>query len=159
MSNLGMESIPTSTSLCPDLLMGDEKYGSFLGTTPMRQSLCSWVVVPSPQPNCGYGVAKRGHRRLQPLHEVIQQLRWEGLMGVDFLWTFFSHRVQPLHESSITKTLSKASKVAESPLETTSSVQSISESPEVMEVHLDWCISFMIYLRIGGLLEDKDECE
>jgi hypothetical protein len=80
-------------------------------------------------------------------------------MGVDFLWTFFSHRVQQLHESSITKTLSKASKAAESPLETTSSVQSISESPEVMEVHLDWCIPFMIYLRIGGLLEDKDECE
>jgi hypothetical protein len=67
--------------------------------------------------------------------------------------------MQELHEPSITKAIAKASKAAESSLETTSPIQSISESPEGMEVHSDWCIPFMIYLRIGGLLEDKDECE
>jgi hypothetical protein len=41
------------------------------------------VSRPVPQPNWGYGVAKRDLRRLQPLHEVIQQLRREGLMGTD----------------------------------------------------------------------------
>jgi hypothetical protein len=34
-----------------------------------------------------------------------------------------------------------------------------SESPKVMEIYSDWCTPFMIYLRIGGLLEDKDERE
>jgi hypothetical protein len=28
-----------------------------------------------------------------------------------------------------------------------------------MEIHSDWHTSFMIYLRTGGLPEDKDECE
>jgi hypothetical protein len=32
----------------------------------------------------------------QPLREVVQQLLHGGLMGIDLLSTFFSHRVQPL---------------------------------------------------------------
>jgi hypothetical protein len=28
-----------------------------------------------------------------------------------------------------------------------------------MTVHSDWCILFMIYLKTGGLHEDKDERE
>jgi hypothetical protein len=55
---------------------------------------------PVPQPNLEYKVAQRDLHRQQPLHEVIQQLRWEGLTGADNLWTFFSHRVKPLHQLS-----------------------------------------------------------
>jgi hypothetical protein len=45
--------------------------------------------------------------------------------------------MQELHEPSITKALAKASKVAESSQETTPPVESISESPKVMEIHSD----------------------
>jgi hypothetical protein len=67
--------------------------------------------------------------------------------------------LQELHEPSISKALAKASKVAKSSQEIPPSNESISKSPEVMEIHLDWRTPFMIYLGIGGLLEDKDECE
>jgi hypothetical protein len=67
--------------------------------------------------------------------------------------------LQELHEPSISKALAKASKVAESSQETTPLIESISESPEVMKIHSDWCTPFMVYLRTGGLPEDKDECE
>jgi hypothetical protein len=53
--------------------------------------------------------------------------------------------LRELHEPSISKVLAKATKAA--------------ESPEVMEIHLDWCTPFMIYLRTGGLLGDKVERE
>jgi hypothetical protein len=56
-----------------------------------------------------------------------------------------------LHEASITNTLAKDNKVAESSQETTPLAEGMSESPKVVEVHSDWCTSFMIYLRIGGL--------
>jgi hypothetical protein len=65
--------------------------------------------------------------------------------------------LQELHEPSISKALAKASKVAESSQETPPPSKSISESPEVMEIHSDWRTPFMVYLRTGGLLEDKDE--
>jgi hypothetical protein len=65
--------------------------------------------------------------------------------------------LQELHELSIAKALAKASKVAKSSQEILSPAESISESPEVMDIHSDWRASFMIYLRIGGLPEDKDE--
>jgi hypothetical protein len=67
--------------------------------------------------------------------------------------------MQELHEASITEALTKANKAGESSTETTPLVESISKSPEVMEVHLDWRTPFMIYLRTGGLPEDKDEHE
>jgi hypothetical protein len=67
--------------------------------------------------------------------------------------------MQELHEPSITEALTKANKAGESSTETTPLDESISESPEVMEVHLDWRTPFMIYLRTGGLPEDKDEHE
>jgi hypothetical protein len=38
-------------------------------------------------------------------------------------------------------------------------IVSTSESPKVMEIYSNWCTSFMIYIRIGGLLEDKDKRE
>jgi hypothetical protein len=60
---------------------------------------------------------------------------------------------------SITKGLAKDSKVAESSQETLPLTESTSESLEVMEIDLDWCSLFMIYLRTGGLAEDKGECE
>jgi hypothetical protein len=43
--------------------------------------------------------------------------------------------------------LAKANKVAKSSQETPSPSESISESSEVMEIHLDWCTPFMIYHR------------
>jgi hypothetical protein len=52
--------------------------------------------------------------------------------------------MQELHELTI----------AEASQETTSPAKSISESPEVMEVHIDWHTPFIIYLSIGGLPED-----
>jgi hypothetical protein len=38
----------------------------------------------------------------QPLCEVVQQLLHNGLMGLDLLWTFLSHRVQPLRQLGMT---------------------------------------------------------
>jgi hypothetical protein len=67
--------------------------------------------------------------------------------------------MQELLEPSITKALAKASKVAESSLETRPPIESISDSPEVMEIHSNTLTQFMIYLRIGGLPKDKDERE
>jgi hypothetical protein len=47
-------------------------------------------------PTWGYGVARKDLRKLQPMREVIQQLRQAGLTGVHLLWIFFSRRIQPL---------------------------------------------------------------
>jgi hypothetical protein len=57
---------------------------------------------PIPQPNLGYGVAKRDLRRQQYMCEVVQQLRQQWLTGVNLLRTFFSHRVQLLHQRATT---------------------------------------------------------
>jgi hypothetical protein len=67
--------------------------------------------------------------------------------------------LQELHEPTISKALTKANKVVESSQETPSPPDNIIESLEVMEIHSDWRTLFMIYLRIGGLLEDKVERE
>jgi hypothetical protein len=40
--------------------------------------------------------------RLQPLHEVVQQLLCTWMMGEDLLQTFFSHRVPLLHQRQMT---------------------------------------------------------
>jgi hypothetical protein len=64
-----------------------------------------------------------------------------------------------LHEPSISKSLAKASMEAESSQETPPSIETISESPEVKDIHSDWCTSFMIYLKIGVLPDDKNEHE
>jgi hypothetical protein len=49
-----------------------------------------------PQPNWGYGVAKMDLGKLQPLGEVVQQLQWEELMGVNLQRMFFSCQIQRL---------------------------------------------------------------
>jgi hypothetical protein len=67
--------------------------------------------------------------------------------------------LKELHEPKISKALAKATKVAESSQKTPPPNESITEPPKVMEIHSDWCILFMIYLSIGGLLEDKVKCE
>jgi hypothetical protein len=67
--------------------------------------------------------------------------------------------MQELHESSITKTIAKASKTTESSQETMPPVESISKSCKVMEIHSDRRTPFITYLMIGGLPEDKDEHE
>jgi hypothetical protein len=70
-------------------------------------------------------------------------------------WVF----LQELREPTISKASAKANKAAESSQETPPPPDNITESPEVMEIHSDWCTPFMIYLRTGGLPEGKVECE
>jgi hypothetical protein len=67
--------------------------------------------------------------------------------------------LQEFHEPSISKALAKATKAAESSQETLPPKESITESPEVMEIYSDWHTLFMIYLRIGGLPKDKIDRE
>jgi ribonuclease HI len=61
--------------------------------------------------------------------------------------------LQELHEPA------KATKAVETSQETPVPSENIAESPEVKEIHSDWRTPFMIYLRIGGLPEDKIEHE
>jgi hypothetical protein len=56
--------------------------------------------------------------------------------------------LQELHEPSISKALTKATKAAESSQETPPLSENITKSPDVMEIHSDWHTPFMIYLRI-----------
>jgi hypothetical protein len=44
----------------------------------------------------GVWVAQQYIHKLQPLRDVIRRLLRGVLMGTDLLWTFVSHRVQPL---------------------------------------------------------------
>jgi hypothetical protein len=67
--------------------------------------------------------------------------------------------LQELYEPSISKALAKVTKVVESSLETPPLSESITESPEVMEIHSYWRTLFMIYFRIKGLPEDKVDRE
>jgi hypothetical protein len=60
--------------------------------------------------------------------------------------------LQELCEPSISKALAKTTKVAESSQETPPPSENI-------EIYSDWRISLMIYLRTGGLLEEKVERE
>jgi hypothetical protein len=67
--------------------------------------------------------------------------------------------LQELHEPSILKALGKTTKAPESSQETPPPSESVTESPKVMDISSDWHTPFMIYFRIGGLPEDKIECE
>jgi hypothetical protein len=67
--------------------------------------------------------------------------------------------LQELHEPTISKALAKANKASESSQEAPPPKGSIIESPEVIEIHLDWCTPFRVYLRIRSLPEDNVECE
>jgi hypothetical protein len=67
--------------------------------------------------------------------------------------------VQELHETSISKALAKATKAAESSQETPPPCESKIETPEVMEIHFDWRTPFTIYLRTGGLPEERADHE
>jgi ribonuclease HI len=67
--------------------------------------------------------------------------------------------LQELHEPTISKALAKANKAVESSQEALPLNGSITESLKVMKIHSDWHTPFMVYLRTGGLLEDKVKCE
>jgi hypothetical protein len=67
--------------------------------------------------------------------------------------------LQELHETTISKALAKANRAVESSHETPPPPDSITKSHEVMEIHSDWSTPFMIYLKTGGLLEDKVKCK
>jgi hypothetical protein len=64
--------------------------------------------------------------------------------------------LQELHEPTISKALAKADELSQ---ETPPPPDSITESPEVMEIHSNWRTMFMVYLRTRGLSEDKVKCE
>jgi hypothetical protein len=55
--------------------------------------------------------------------------------------------------------LYKASKATEFIDYTITPADDMPDSSNVMMVHSDWCTLFMIYLKTGGLPEDKDERE
>jgi hypothetical protein len=71
---------------------------------------------PIPQPNWGYEVAKKDLLKLQPLCEVVQQLRQEGLTGVHLLQTIFSHWIQSLHQRATKMWLYPGSSCPDSPI-------------------------------------------
>jgi hypothetical protein len=93
---------------------------------------------------------------LQGRNEVVDELA-----NLGFGWAMVppGSFMQELHEPSITKALAKASRTVESSQGTMSPVESISESPKDMKIYSDWHTSFMIRLKTGDLLEDKDERE
>jgi hypothetical protein len=66
---------------------------------------------------------------------------------------------QELHEPSVAKALAKVNKVVEPSQETPPPSEGIIESLEVMKVHSYWHTPFMVYLKTGGLSEDKVKCE
>jgi hypothetical protein len=102
MSDLGIELIPTSTSLCSDLRMGGKKYGSFKGMTPMCHSSCSRVATLSPIPSGGTEWLGRTSAGYNIYVRSFNSYCAEGVMGVDLLRTFFSHRVQLLRQLEVT---------------------------------------------------------
>jgi ribonuclease HI len=63
--------------------------------------------------------------------------------------------LQELHGPTISKALAKANKVAQSSQEAPPPKDSITESPKVMEIDSDSHTPFKVYLRTGGLPEDK----
>jgi ribonuclease HI len=98
--------------------------------------------------------------------EYVHILRGKNKVVDDLAKLDFSRSMVPtgvflheLHEASISKALAKATMVVESSQETPPPSESIIESPEVMEIHSDWCTLFMIYFMIGGLPEDNVDRE
>jgi ribonuclease HI len=83
---------------------------------------------------------------LRGKNEVTEELAMLGSSRATVpTWVF----LQELLEPSISKALAKATKVAESSQETLPPKESITESPEVMEIQSNWRTLFMIYLRTG----------
>jgi hypothetical protein len=93
---------------------------------------------------------------LQGKNEIVDELTKLGFSQATVPIKIF---LQELHEPTISKALAMANKVVESSQEDPPPNDSITESPKVMKIHLNCHIPFMIYLRIGGLPEDKVECE
>jgi hypothetical protein len=93
---------------------------------------------------------------LQGKNEVADELAKLGFSQATVpTWVF----LQELHEPSISKALAKAIKATELSQETLPPKESIIESHVVMEICSDWRTSFMIYIKTGGLPEDKINCE
>jgi ribonuclease HI len=67
--------------------------------------------------------------------------------------------LQEHHEPTIAKALAKASKASMSSKEALPPTDIITKSPKIIEIHSDWHTPFMIYLKTGGLPEDKVKCE
>jgi hypothetical protein len=52
--------------------------------------------------NWGYEVAKKDIHKLWHVLDILKSLLRDGLLGVDILCTFISHRVQPLRRREMT---------------------------------------------------------
>jgi hypothetical protein len=98
--------------------------------------------------------------------EYLHILRGKNEIAVELAKLGSSQAMVPIgvffqehHEPNISKALAKATKAAESSQKTPPPSENITESPEVMEIHSDWHTSFIIYLRTGGLQENKVEHE
>jgi hypothetical protein len=87
--------------------------------------------------------------RCQELHKL--ENNFDGLEYLHIL----RGKNEVTDELAFQKHLAKATKVVESSQETPPPSESITESPEVMKIHLDWHTVLMIYFRIGGLPEGK----
>jgi hypothetical protein len=93
---------------------------------------------------------------LRGKNEVTNEL---AKLGSSWAMVLIGVFLQKLHEPTISKALTKASKAAESSQDTPPQPSSITESPKVMEIHSNWRTPFMINFRIGGLPENKVKCE
>jgi hypothetical protein len=71
---------------------------------------------------------------LRGKNEVVDEL---AKLGSSQAMVFTGVFLRKLHEPTISKALAKANKAAESSQVTLPSLNSITESPEVMEIHLD----------------------
>jgi hypothetical protein len=80
---------------------------------------------------------------LREKNEIMDEL---AKLGSSWAMVRMGVFLQEHHEPTITKALAKASKASESSKEASPPRDSITESPEIMEIHSDWHTTFIIYL-------------
>jgi hypothetical protein len=93
---------------------------------------------------------------LQGKNEIVDELAKLGSNQATVPTRVF---LQELHKPTISKALAKANKAVGSSQEALPPNDSITESPKVMEIYSDQHTPFKVYLRIGGLQEDKIKCK
>jgi hypothetical protein len=87
---------PYFNLLMPRLMKGWRKKWFYLRNDASAPLLVFTGSRPVPLPFLGDGVARKDLSKLQPVHEALQQLWQEGLIGAHLLQTFFSRQIQPL---------------------------------------------------------------
>jgi hypothetical protein len=94
------------------------------------------------------------HHVLWGRNEVADELTKFGSNQVTLQLGVF---MQELHEPSISKALDKSSNAAEPIDDIATPADNMTDSSKVMIVDSNWCTLFMIYLKIGGLPNNKVE--